>query len=155
MSLIPAFEIGLWNAWIPMLYLTLSFPFFTRIAIKQGAPSPAESELSMGGKIVAYSSKLLLIPALIYSIFLPPYKSYLCVYILSASFNVLSAWLNGIIRRGTRGLRSLVLGHLLLLLLLFFIPFLGPLPVVLLSLQPFLRWGCRQHPMKFVIQAIL
>ena len=71
MSLIPAFEIGLWNAWIPMLYLILSFPFFIRIAIKQGAPSPEESELSMGGKIVAYSSKLLLIPALVYSIFLP------------------------------------------------------------------------------------
>ena len=71
MSLIPAFEIGVWNAWILMLYLILSFPFFIRIAIKLGAPSPEESELSVGGKIVAYSSKLLLIPALVYSIFLP------------------------------------------------------------------------------------
>ncbi len=71
MSLIPAFEIGVWNAWIFMLYLILSFPFFIRIAIKRGAPSTEESELSMAGKIVAYSSKLLLVPALVYSIFLP------------------------------------------------------------------------------------
>jgi len=71
MSLIPAFEIGLWNAWIFMLYLLLSFPFFIRIAIKLGVPSAEESELSVAGKIVAYSSKLLLIPALVYSIFLP------------------------------------------------------------------------------------
>ena len=71
MTLIPAFEIGVWNAWIFILFHLLSFPFFIRIAIKLGAPSPEESELSMGGKIVAYSSKLLLIPALVYSIFLP------------------------------------------------------------------------------------
>jgi len=71
MLLIPAFKIGVWNAWIFMLYLILSFPFFIRIAIKLGVPSLEESELSMGRKIVAYSSKLLLIPALVYSIFLP------------------------------------------------------------------------------------
>ena len=71
MSLIPAFEIGVWNAWIFMLYLILSFPFFIRIAIKQGASSAEEIELSVAGQIFAYSSKLLLVPALIYSIFLP------------------------------------------------------------------------------------
>jgi protein-S-isoprenylcysteine O-methyltransferase Ste14 len=71
MSAIPAFEIGIWNAWIFMSYLLLSFVFFTYIAIKHGAPSHNESGLSRSGKIVAFSSKLILLPALVYSIFLP------------------------------------------------------------------------------------
>ena len=71
MSLVPAFQIGVWNAWIFMLYLILSIPFFIRIGIKRGAPSTEESELSVARKIAAYSSKLLLAPAAIYSIFLP------------------------------------------------------------------------------------
>jgi protein-S-isoprenylcysteine O-methyltransferase Ste14 len=71
MSAIPAFEIGVWNAWIFMSYLLLSFVFFTYIAIKHSAPSHKESELSRSEKIVAFSSKLILLPALVYSIFLP------------------------------------------------------------------------------------
>jgi protein-S-isoprenylcysteine O-methyltransferase Ste14 len=71
MSAIPAFEIGIWNAWIFMSYLLLSFVFFTYIAIKHGAPSHKESGLSRSGKTVAFSSKLMLLPALVYSIFLP------------------------------------------------------------------------------------
>jgi len=71
MWLRPAFEIGIWNAWIFMSYLLLSFVFFTYIAIKRGAPSHNESGLSRSEKIVAFSSKLILLPALVYSIFLP------------------------------------------------------------------------------------
>ena len=71
MSLIPAFEIGLWNAWIFMLYLILSFIFWTPIAIKKGAPYADESGLSRVAKIFASSSKLLLFPVMVYSIFLP------------------------------------------------------------------------------------
>ena len=71
MPLIPAFEIGVWNAWIFMLYLILSFPFFIRIAIKKDVPSVGESGLSRVAKIFASSSKLLLFPAMVYSVFLP------------------------------------------------------------------------------------
>ncbi|MFC1948677.1 methyltransferase family protein [Chloroflexota bacterium] len=71
MTLVPAWEIGIWNAWIFMAYLMLSFVFFTYTAIKQGAPSIDESGLSVARKLFATSSKLLLIPALVYSIFLP------------------------------------------------------------------------------------
>ena len=71
MSLIPAFEIGVWNAWIFMAYLLLSIIPFMYIAIKKGVPSVEESGLSGVAKIFASSSKVLLFPAMVYSIFLP------------------------------------------------------------------------------------
>ena len=71
MSLTPAFEIGVWNAWIFMAYLLLSFIPFIYIAIKKSVPSVEESGLSRVAKIFASSSKLLLFPAMVYSIFLP------------------------------------------------------------------------------------
>lgn len=71
MSLIPAFEIGVWNAWILMAYLLLLMPFFLRIATKKGSPSPQDSGLSALMSILAGSSKILLVPALVYSVFLP------------------------------------------------------------------------------------
>ena len=72
MSLIPAFEIGLWNAWIFMLLDVLTFPLFIRIA--KGRAPEGESQVSAMSKtkrITLYSSKAIYIPAFIYSIFLP------------------------------------------------------------------------------------
>jgi protein-S-isoprenylcysteine O-methyltransferase Ste14 len=71
MSLIPEFEIGVWNAWIFMVYLLLSFIPFFYIAIKKDSPSVKETGLSKISNIFAGSSKLLILPAMIYSIFLP------------------------------------------------------------------------------------
>ena len=71
MSAIPAFEIGVWNAWIFMAYLLLSMIPFMYIAIKKSTPSVEDSKLSSIAKIFAGSSKLLLLPAMVYSIFLP------------------------------------------------------------------------------------
>jgi protein-S-isoprenylcysteine O-methyltransferase Ste14 len=71
MSLIPAFDIGVWNAWIFMAYLLLSFIPFTYIAIKKSAPSVKETGLSRVAMMFATSSKILMFPAMIYSIFLP------------------------------------------------------------------------------------
>ena len=72
MSLIPAFEIGLWNAWIFMLYQILTFPIFFRLAKKntRGMKEP-KLDLSKTKKIFLIFSKLILAPAAIYSIFLP------------------------------------------------------------------------------------
>lgn len=72
MSLMPAFEIGLWNAWIPMLYLFLTFPVFIRLA-KDRAPDHKSdlADMSGGRKTTCFSSKLIFVPALIYSVFLP------------------------------------------------------------------------------------
>ena len=73
MSLVPAFEIGLWNAWIFMLYNVLTIPFFLRIARRRGASSPASALAAMSRtrKVIIYSSKILYVPAVIYSVFLP------------------------------------------------------------------------------------
>ena len=71
MTLIPAFEIGVWNAWIFMAYLLLWMIYFIYIAIKKDVPSVEESGLSKIAKIFASSSKLLLFPVMVYSIFLP------------------------------------------------------------------------------------
>jgi protein-S-isoprenylcysteine O-methyltransferase Ste14 len=74
MSLIPAFEIGLWNAWIFMLLDVLTFPLFTRIAKGRAPEAEGKSQLSdmtRTEKITLYSSKAIYIPAFIYSIFLP------------------------------------------------------------------------------------
>ena len=74
MSLIPAFEIGLWNAWIFMLLDVLTFPLFIRIARGRAPEEEGErqvSAISRTKRITLYSSKAIYIPAFIYSIFLP------------------------------------------------------------------------------------
>jgi protein-S-isoprenylcysteine O-methyltransferase Ste14 len=74
MSLIPAFEIGLWNAWIFMLLEVLTVPFFMRIATGRAPEGEGKSQvaaLSRTARITLYSSKIIYIPAFIYSIFLP------------------------------------------------------------------------------------
>ncbi len=71
MSLTPAFEIGVWNAWIFMAYLLLSTIPFMYIAIKKEAPSVKETGLSRVSMMFATSSKLFLLPVMIYSLFLP------------------------------------------------------------------------------------
>ena len=71
MSLIPAFAIGVWNGWIFSAYLLLSFIIFTYITTKKKSPSFGEGRISKSSMLFANSSKLVLIPAMIYSIFLP------------------------------------------------------------------------------------
>ncbi len=73
MSLVPAFEIGLWNAWMLTLYEVLTIPFFFRIAKKRGAQSPtsALASLSRPKRLAFSASKIIYFPAMVYSIFLP------------------------------------------------------------------------------------
>jgi len=73
-SLVPAFEIGLWNAWIFMLLDVLTFPLFIRIAKGRAPEVEGKSQVSAMSRtkrITLYSSKIIYIPAFIYSIFLP------------------------------------------------------------------------------------
>jgi len=71
MTLIPAFEIGVWNAWILMLPVMLIIPFYLSIGKKRG-PSPSrETNASRMEKTIAYSLTSLDFLALVYSIFLP------------------------------------------------------------------------------------
>ena len=73
MPLIPAFEIGLWNAWIFMLVDALTIPVFLRIVKNRQSPPPEKAMAGMSRveKIILYGSKLMFVSALIYSIFLP------------------------------------------------------------------------------------
>ncbi len=73
MSLIPAFELGLWNAWIfivPALLITL---FCILLMTKKGAPDGAAraTRVSKTTLLFANLSKLIYLPAVIYSVFLP------------------------------------------------------------------------------------
>jgi protein-S-isoprenylcysteine O-methyltransferase Ste14 len=71
MSLIPAFEIGVWNAWIFMPYLFLIMQLVVKL--KKGE-DPGKSEIDALGKSakrIFVFSFLVFFSAMIYSIFLP------------------------------------------------------------------------------------
>ena len=71
MSLIPTFEIGVWNAWIFMPYLFLMIILVGKL--KKGQ-DPGKSEIdafSKSEKRIFNSAMLVFLSALIYSIFLP------------------------------------------------------------------------------------
>jgi len=74
MSLVPEIELGLWNAWIFILLEVLTFPLFTHIAMGRAPEVEGKSQVAaMSGtaRITLYSSKIIYIPAFIYSVFLP------------------------------------------------------------------------------------
>jgi protein-S-isoprenylcysteine O-methyltransferase Ste14 len=73
MSAIPAFEIGIWNAWIFMVPFLLVNLLFFLLMIKKGAPSgpsrvPYKSKITL---LFGISSKIIYLPAIVYSVFLP------------------------------------------------------------------------------------
>jgi protein-S-isoprenylcysteine O-methyltransferase Ste14 len=73
MSAIPAFEIGIWNAWIFMVPFLLVNLLFFLLMIKKGAPGgpsrvPCKSKMTL---LFGISSKIIYFPAIIYSVFLP------------------------------------------------------------------------------------
>ena len=71
MSAIPAFEIGVWNAWMLYLPMILTIPFYLYIGKKRG-PSPSrEINASKMEKAISYSITSLDFLAMIYSVFLP------------------------------------------------------------------------------------
>ena len=73
MSLIPAFEIGIWNAWIFMVWLLIQ-TLVVRLLSKevyQKAGQPPDMKPSQRYKIISYISMPLWLLATAYSIFLP------------------------------------------------------------------------------------
>jgi protein-S-isoprenylcysteine O-methyltransferase Ste14 len=73
MSLVPAFEIGVWNAWIFMAPFLLVNILFFLLMIKKDAPGgpsrvPCKSKTTI---LFGTASKIIYLPAIIYSIFLP------------------------------------------------------------------------------------
>jgi protein-S-isoprenylcysteine O-methyltransferase Ste14 len=73
MSSMPAFELGLWNAWIFMVPALLDLLLCMGFMMKKGAPGgpahvPCKSKATL---VVASLSKFIIFPAAIYSVFLP------------------------------------------------------------------------------------
>jgi len=76
MSLIPAFEIGLWNAWIfwALMILSMIIPDFlkSREAKERSKRASQLVPFKKWDKILAYSTHIVIMPvSIIYSIFLP------------------------------------------------------------------------------------
>jgi protein-S-isoprenylcysteine O-methyltransferase Ste14 len=72
-SFIPAFELGLWNAWIFMVPALLALLLCFPVMMKKGAPGgparvPCKSKITL---LVASLSKIIFFPAVLYSVFLP------------------------------------------------------------------------------------
>ena len=73
MSLVPAFEVGIWNAWIFMVWLliqTLAIRLLSK-EVYQKAGQPPDMKPSRTGKIISYISMPLWLSATAYSIFIP------------------------------------------------------------------------------------
>jgi len=76
MSLIPEFELGLWNAWIFMCPFLLVTLLIMLLMMKKGGPGGSVRAVQRACKskitlLVASLSKLIYFPAVIYSVFLP------------------------------------------------------------------------------------
>jgi len=72
MTLIPAFELGLWNAWIFMLCLLLqNFLVFFSKGLKGRMSHPSGAALSRAERTAGNTSQLLWYTATLYSVFLP------------------------------------------------------------------------------------
>ena len=68
MSAIPAFEIGVWNAWILTVYQVLAIPFLFYIAGKRGATHDEELDLPTMRRVISSFTKVFTFLILIYSI---------------------------------------------------------------------------------------
>jgi protein-S-isoprenylcysteine O-methyltransferase Ste14 len=73
MSLIPAFEIGLWNAWIFMIWLLIVFSLIPLNVVPKGREEGSDftAEFSKTQKYVFRSSHIIYLLSIIYSIFVP------------------------------------------------------------------------------------
>ena len=73
MSLMPAFEVGIWNAWIFMVWSviqTFGFMLLNKEVYKK-AGNPPNMKLSRAYKIISFLSMPLWLLAITYSVFLP------------------------------------------------------------------------------------
>ena len=74
MSLVPAFEIGVWNAWLFMLWSwldMLALRLVGKEVCQRASGLASEMKTSRAYKIISYVSMLIELMAIVYSIFLP------------------------------------------------------------------------------------
>ena len=68
MSLIPEFELGLWNAWILVIPMTINFFFDVRAKV---ARESGDFQLTKKEKIILNAIPLTIIVSFVYAVFLP------------------------------------------------------------------------------------
>jgi protein-S-isoprenylcysteine O-methyltransferase Ste14 len=73
MSLVPAFEIGLWNAWILMIWLVIVFSLIPLNVVPKGREEESDftAEFSKTQKYSLRSLHIIYLLSIIYSIFVP------------------------------------------------------------------------------------
>jgi len=74
MSLVPAFQIGIWNVWIFMIWLwvgMLAMRLVGKEVCQRASGLSSEMKTSRAYKIISYVSMLVDLLAIVYSIFLP------------------------------------------------------------------------------------
>jgi len=74
MTLIPAFQIGIWNAWIFMLWPwldTLVFRLVGKEVFQRASGLASEMKTSRAYKVISYISMVIELMAVAYSVFLP------------------------------------------------------------------------------------
>ena len=98
MSLIPAFEVGVWNAWVFMIWLLIQnygIKFLNK-EIYQKAGGSSDIEPSQAYKIIGYVSVTLWLLTTLYSIFLPLklgtiwFYIGLIVFLIGMSINIIA-----------------------------------------------------------------
>ncbi len=71
MSLIPAFEIGIWNAWILVIPMLITFFFDMRVTAARESGQSGDFQLTTKEKRIINAIFLPLIVSLVYTVFLP------------------------------------------------------------------------------------
>ena len=71
MSLVPAFEIGIWNAWILVIPMLITFFFDMRVTAARESRQSGDFQLSTKEKRIINAIFLPLIVSLVYTVFLP------------------------------------------------------------------------------------
>jgi len=71
MSLVPAFEIGIWNAWILVIPMLITFFFDMRVTAARESGQSGDFQLSTKEKRIINAIFLPLIVSLVYTVFLP------------------------------------------------------------------------------------
>ena len=99
MSAVPAFEIGVWNAWIFMIWLLIQnsgIMLFSK-GLYQKAGNPPDMKLSQRYKTLSFISMLLWLLPTVYSVFLPLrigtiwFPIGLTIFLLGMVLNVVAA----------------------------------------------------------------
>ena len=71
MSLIPEFELGLWNAWILVIPMLIIFFFDVRVTAARESGKAGDFQLTRTENIIANASFYIMLPMLGYAVFLP------------------------------------------------------------------------------------